>query len=76
MYGWCIEAFQFCSIFSLCDLIIYVCVDLTVHVHVHVCVDIIVFILDGRAQQYLSLSQGAAISALVQMESVRERERD
>ena len=36
----------------------------------------IVFILDGRAQQYLSLSQGAAISALVQMESVRERERD
>ena len=34
----------------------------------------IVFILDGRAQQYLSLSQGAAISALVQMESVRERD--
>ena len=33
------------------------------------------FFIDSRAEQYLSLSQGAAISALIQMESVRERKR-
>lgn len=45
-----------------------------VSVNVRVFKHFIVFIVDSRAQQYLSLSQGAAISALVQMESVRERE--